>query len=219
MRPSRSHLGSVADCVESSENPEKSPMFADPPPGLFFGEGTSIAEIPTRSAEIRRNRQLHGAVGRNFAPCGSAVDCVGLLGKPGKSHLFADPPPDRFCGEGSRFSDIPTRSADGRRNRHVLVEAGRNFVTPGCVCDCVESSGNPETAPLFDDPPPDRFCGEGAIFRGIPPDRPRYGEIATYLVRISSISHIMDQWSIVGDLQGSWKISAVRGPAAHPGLR
>ena len=63
MWPDFAIRGPFADCVESSGNPEKSPRFADPPPGRFCGEEARIRDIPTRSAAIRRYRHLLGRPG------------------------------------------------------------------------------------------------------------------------------------------------------------
>ena len=50
------------------------------------------------------------------------------------------------------------------------------------VADRVEiSEWAPGNFRLFANPPPVRFRGEVARFRGIPPDLPKFSEIATYL--------------------------------------
>ena len=96
-----------------------------------------------------------------------------------KSPTFAGPPIGRFCGEGARFSDITARSAEIKRNRHLIgvwvcvcvcvcVWGARNFAPPGSGFDCVESSENPEKSPRPTAPPPGHFCGEGDRFRETP---------------------------------------------------
>ena len=129
-------------------------------------------EIPIRPTEIRRNRHLLGAVGRNSAPHGSVVDCVESSGCPGKSPLFADPPPGRFFGEWERSMEISTRESEILGNRHLIGDIGSNFAPRGAAVDCVESAVNPEKSPTFADMPPGRFCGEGGAIQGNPPTRP-----------------------------------------------
>ena len=144
---------------------------------------------PTRSTEIRRNRHLLGAIGRNFAPRRSVADCVEYPGNPEKPPLFADTPPGRFCGEGVIFREIIVRSAEIRRNHHLPGTNGRYFLPHGSVGDCVESSEIRENR-RFSDPPPGWFCGDGGRFRGTPPARPQLIEIEAYMVRKGGIPYI-----------------------------
>ena len=99
--------GSVGDFVESSENFEKPPLFADSPPGRFCGEGARIMEMPTQSAEIRQNRHLIWARGGNIVSLGSVVACVECSGNPEKHPRLADHPPGRCCGLGRAPRKFP----------------------------------------------------------------------------------------------------------------
>ena len=160
-----------------------------PPRGFplaFFFAGRPI------SRDSAKSPHLLGATGPNFAHRGYLEEWVAASENRANPPLFADPPPGRFCGEWARIKEIPARSAEIRRNRHLLGATGRNFVPHGAVVDGVEFSDNPEKSLLFADPPPGRFCGEGARLSDILPGRLRFSEIATYFARRGAISHILD---------------------------
>ena len=106
--------GSSVDCVESSGSHGKSRRFADPSPGRFFGEWAKISGRPARSAEIWRNRHLHGEAGRNFVRRESPADCSESAENADKSLLFADPTYGQ--GFGARFRAFPARSSEIQRN-------------------------------------------------------------------------------------------------------
>ena len=108
--------------------------------------------------------------------------CRNITRGPWKFRRFADPPPGRFCGDGARFMGDSARRAEIRRNRHLLGPKGWNFAPHDSAADCVEiSSWNPENPRWSAEPPSGRLCGEGARFREIPPDLPKFSGIATYL--------------------------------------
>ena len=102
----------------------------------------------------------------------------------------------RFCGDGEISRGIPARPTTIRRNRHLLGTIGRNFVPRGSVVICVEYPRGRGKSPLFAGPPPGRLCGEGGASGELSPVPPRYGEIGTYMLRLSAISHLMDHWAI-----------------------
>ena len=134
---------SVVDCVESSGNPEKSPLIADPPPARFFGEGAISMEIIFRSSEIRLNRHLPGTNGRDFVPHGSVGDCVESSESREKvadsrtRHPAGSPPMGEIQGK-------PARPTAIERNKHLLGADGRDSVHRRSAVRRVESSGNPE---------------------------------------------------------------------------
>ena len=114
----------------------------------------------------------------------SVVDCGEISsGGPGKYRRFADPPPARFCSEGARFRGVPLDLAKFNKMPTYLgwvCVGGSHLVILRSTAYGV-SSGNPKKFRRFADPPSGRFCGEGARFRKIPPDLPKFSEIATYL--------------------------------------
>ena len=98
--------------------------------------------------------------------------------------MFDDPPSGRFCGEGAMFRRIPhdwvefseistylDRGGEGVRNSRLAI-------LRSTALRCLR--GMLKKDPMFADPPPGRFCGDGAGFRGIPPDRPQFNECANF---------------------------------------
>ena len=135
--------------------------------------------------------------------------------------MFAGPPPGRFCGEwASEIQRNSARPTEIHRNRLLLGMEGRNFAPQDSAVGFVEiSSGNPSKRRRFADPPPGRLFGQVARFRGIPPDRPEFSEIATYLGRMGGIPRLSILWQIVKKyLQEIMKIPVVREPAIQPVL-
>ena len=63
---------------------------------------------------------------------------------------------------------IPTRPTEIRRNRHLILEIGGDFVPHGSEVGFAGYSGNPDKHPRIAGPPHGRFCGEGAGIREIP---------------------------------------------------
>ena len=112
------HESAVACVAISSGNLDKSRRPPGPPSGRPFGECARFSGTPIRSAEIKRNRQIPDAIGRNVTPRGSAIDYVESSEIREKSRRPADLPRGRLFGKRQRFGEIPTRSAEIRRNRH-----------------------------------------------------------------------------------------------------
>ena len=135
--------GSVADSVESSENPDESPTFADPPPGRFCGEGATFREITARPSEIRRNLHLPGSVGRDFAPHRSVGDCVASSESREKTLRPAGRPSFWFCIDGG-IQWNPALPAEIGRNRHLLGADGQDSVHLESAVRRVEFSENTE---------------------------------------------------------------------------
>ena len=157
----------MVDCVEFPENPAKFLRPAGPPPGRFCGAGPRFRGIPTRSAEIRRNRHLLGATGCNFAPRGSVVVCVEFPGNPENSRGSRIRRPAGSAAQGRESANSHSIGRDSSKSPHTW--GGRcNFAPHGAVVDCVEFPENHAKFLLAADPPPGRFCGAGARFRGIP---------------------------------------------------
>ena len=82
-----------------------------------------IREIPTRPSEIRRNRHSLGAVGRNYAPRGSAADCVKSSGNPENLRRSRGHRPAGSAAKGGP-KRILARQTEIRRNRHILGAIG-----------------------------------------------------------------------------------------------
>ena len=189
--------GSSADCVEFPENPDIPPRFAGPSPGRLFAAAARFMGFPTRSAEIRRNRRLHGATRCNVAPHGSVVDCVEFSGNP-ETSLIRGPAARRLCGAVARFGGNPHLIGRDSVKSPLTWGARVQFPTSwmsGRLCGISRKSckisavRGPTARPVL------RRRGE--IQGAFPPGRPRFGEITTYLGRRGAISHLMDQWPFV----------------------
>ena len=181
-RNSESH-GSAVRCVESSGNPAKFQLVADPPPGRFCDEGAIFMGIPPDRPTFSGSANYFGRQGGSpHLMIPRAIVGIYLHGIVGEFRLFAEPPTGFCCGEWGEIQRNSARSAEIQRTRHLNGAKGRNSAPHDSSADCVEiSPGSPETSRLFADPPTGRFCGEGARFSEIPPDLPKFSEISTYL--------------------------------------
>ena len=110
-------------------------------------------------------------------------------GNPEKSRRIDDPPAGRFYVEGEGVRGNSARSAEIQRNP-LIGAIWRNFVPRGSAPDCVRYLQKPPTNH-------GRRYGEGEGFWGIPPDRQKFSDIATYLGRMGGISNPMDLRAIV----------------------
>ena len=99
---------------------------------------------------------------------------------------------------------------------------GGDFAPHDSVVYCVEISAmDTEKSRLFADPPSGRFCGEGARFRGIPPDLLKLSEISAYLgFDGGELRTALPCGRLCKNISAkSRKYSDVRGSAARPVLR
>ena len=156
-----------------------------------------------------------GAIGIDFAPHGLAADCVGSVVNPEESPLFADPPPGRFFIEGARFGVTISRSAEILRNLHIFGAIGRNFVPRGSVVDCVESPGVLKNLRGSRSRRPAGSAAKGRSSGKLSPDQPRYGEIATYLVRLARFRTAWISGRLCRIFRKPRKNSPGHGPAAR----
>ena len=96
------------------------------------------------------------------------------------------------------LSHNSARSGEFQRNRHLPGAKGWNSPPHESAVVCVElSPGGPAEFRRSADPPSGRLCGEGARFREIPPDLPKFREIATYLGWKGGIWNPVNLWSAV----------------------
>ena len=161
---------------------KKCRCFKDPPSGGYYGEAARPRGGPAQSEAIQRNRHLIGAIGRSFAPRGSAVGRVGSPGNPENSRRPANPP-GRFCGDnGARlragFRPIgrnSTKSPHTWRDRAAFRTSRTSGRLP------IIYARNREKSRWFAGPPFGGYCGHGERSRQIPPGRPQFSEKASYL--------------------------------------
>ena len=123
--------------------------------------------IPTRSADIQRNRHLLGAIRRNFGLRRSFADRLEYI-QTSPKNLGASRirPPAGASAKGDSGEFRPT----GRNSAKSPLTWGDmgEFVLHGSMGECVGPSENPEKYRMLDDPPPGRFCGGGARPMGFP---------------------------------------------------
>ena len=98
----------------------------------------AIATNSARSAEIQRKRHIFGETWRGFAPPGSEARIVESSGSREEILVFEGPTIGLFCGDRELFGAPAARSADIRRNRHVIGATEPNSALRGPAADCLE---------------------------------------------------------------------------------